>query len=83
MRDICSKRPLIRLDAKEYRTLCNRVLERDHWRCQNCGSMRRLQIHHREFRSHRGSDSEENLITLCDACHRRSHGIRVAINRQE
>jgi len=24
-----------------------------------------LEVHHREFRSHSGADSEENLITLC------------------
>jgi len=67
------KRRLTRLGVKEYRTLCNKVFERDHWRCQICGSMRQLQIHHKEFRSHMGSDSEENLITLCDECHRRIH----------
>ncbi len=73
MRHIRSKRPLIRLEAKEYRILCNKVLERDQWRCQICGSMRHLQIHHKEFRSHSGSDTEENLITLCDECHRHLH----------
>jgi hypothetical protein len=28
-------------------------------------------VHHREFRSHSGADTEENLITLCAACHYR------------
>jgi 5-methylcytosine-specific restriction endonuclease McrA len=73
MSPVRPKLPLIRLGVKQYRIICNKVLERDHWRCQICGSMRGLQIHHKEFRSHMGSDSEENLITLCDACHRRIH----------
>jgi 5-methylcytosine-specific restriction endonuclease McrA len=30
-------------------------------------------VHHREFRSHSGANSEENLITLCAACHARVH----------
>jgi 5-methylcytosine-specific restriction endonuclease McrA len=35
--------------------------------------MTHLEVHHREFRSHSGADSEENLITLCAACHARVH----------
>jgi len=31
--------------------------------------MQQLQVHHKEFRSHSGNDSEENLITLCVRCH--------------
>ena len=73
MTKIRPKPPVIRLDAQEYRILRGKILERDHWRCQICGSMWRLQIHHKDFRSHLGSDSEENLITLCDECHRRIH----------
>ncbi|MBZ5612979.1 MAG: HNH endonuclease [Acidobacteriia bacterium] len=30
-------------------------------------------FHHREFRSHSGHDSEENLITLCTRCHADIH----------
>lgn len=49
------------------------VLERDGWRCQTCGSMHRLQVHHLKFRSQSGDDSEENLITLCAECHAQLH----------
>jgi 5-methylcytosine-specific restriction endonuclease McrA len=38
--------------------------------------MTNLEVHHREFRSHSGADSEENLITLCADCHRRAHELR-------
>jgi 5-methylcytosine-specific restriction endonuclease McrA len=30
-------------------------------------------VHHKEFRSQSGDDSEENLIMLCTACHRQTH----------
>ena len=30
--------------------------------------MSNLEVHHKEFRSHSGAGSEENLITLCTAC---------------
>jgi len=35
--------------------------------------MSNLEVHHREFRSHSGGDSEENSITLCTACHAIAH----------
>jgi 5-methylcytosine-specific restriction endonuclease McrA len=31
--------------------------------------MHHLQVHHKQFRSHSGDDSEEYLITLCARCH--------------
>jgi hypothetical protein len=49
------------------------ILRRDGWRCQFCGTLSNLEVHHREFRSHSGADFEENLITLCAACHSRVH----------
>ena len=73
MKRICLKTPRMRLAPEDYRELCNKILERDRWRCQSCGSMQRLQVHHRKFRSHLGADSEGNLITLCERCHLLAH----------
>lgn len=64
----------IRLDGPEYGELRERVLRRDSWRCQFCGSMTNLEVHHQEFRSHSGPDHEDNLITLCNDCHGSVHG---------
>jgi 5-methylcytosine-specific restriction endonuclease McrA len=63
----------LRLDPVSYETLRQLVLRRDGWRCQSCGTMSSLEIHHKQFRSHSGEDSEENLITLCTACHASAH----------
>jgi 5-methylcytosine-specific restriction endonuclease McrA len=63
----------LRLDPTSYERLRQQVLRRDAWRCQSCGTMSNLEVHHREFRSHSGEDSEENLITLCAACHAKLH----------
>ncbi len=62
-----------RLDPLSYESLRRQILRRDGWRCQSCGSMSNLEVHHIEFRSHSGADSEENLITLCTACHAELH----------
>src|SRR5271157_2311370 len=63
----------LRLDPLSYETLRQQILRRDGWRCQSCGTMTNLEVHHREFRSHSGEDLEENLISLCTACHARVH----------
>jgi 5-methylcytosine-specific restriction endonuclease McrA len=63
----------LRLDPVSYERLSQQILRRDNWRCQSCGALSNLEVHHREFRSHSGRDSEENLITLCTTCHARAH----------
>jgi ATP-dependent DNA helicase RecQ len=62
-----------RLDLLSYENLRQQILRRDGWRCQSCGTMSNLEVHHKEFRSHSGADSGENLITLCAVCHGRAH----------
>jgi 5-methylcytosine-specific restriction endonuclease McrA len=63
----------VRLDPKPYEQLRNQVLRRDGWRCQLCGTMSNLEVHHQELRSQSGDDSEQNLITLCAKCHAGLH----------
>ena len=65
----------LRLDPSSYEILRLQVLRRDGWRCQSCGTMSNLEVHHKQFRSHAGDDSEVNLITLCAACHHEIHHI--------
>ena len=67
------KHARVRLDPGLYDTLRNQVLRRDGWRCQSCSTMSNLEVHHKEFRSQSGDDSEQNLITLCTKCHASVH----------
>ena len=79
MRRNLGKNPRLRLDVKRYRKLHRQILQRDGWRCQTCGSMQQLEVHHLTFRSHSGGDVEQNLITLCAPCHAQVHlGLTVA-----
>lgn len=53
-----------------------KVLNRDNYTCQCCKGKRksnRLEVHHIVYRSNGGSDDEDNLITLCDTCHKLLH----------
>jgi ATP-dependent DNA helicase RecQ len=73
MSPIGPKPTCLRLDPASYETLRQQVLRRDGWRCQSCGVMSNLEVHHKQFRSHSGHDSDENLITLCTTCHAYVH----------
>ena len=64
----------IKLGKEVYRRLMKRVLERDGWRCQKCGSLENLQVHHQIKRSQQGDDALANLVTLCAHCHMAEHG---------
>ena len=66
-------RARIRLDPAPYRQLRQQVLERDGWRCQYCGRLEQLEVHHIRSRAQLGADSELNLITLCADCHTKLH----------
>jgi 5-methylcytosine-specific restriction endonuclease McrA len=49
------------------------VLKRDSWKCQLCGSMQNLNVHHQTFKSHGGSNAINNLIAVCSSCHFKIH----------
>ncbi len=64
----------IKLGVQAYKRLMKLVLKRDDSRCQKCGSLENLQIHHQIKRSHQGNDALQNLVTLCSYCHMGEHG---------
>ena len=59
------------------------VLHRDNYTCQCCGKKNcRLEVHHIKFRRDGGTDDEENLITLCEDCHKGVHAGTVELNKK-
>ncbi|MGA9208432.1 MAG: HNH endonuclease [Terriglobales bacterium] len=68
-----ANRRRIRLGTNAYHRLHQEILKRDDWRCQACGSLRGLEVHHIQRRNQSCDDSEGNLITLCSDCHRAIH----------
>lgn len=67
------KQRRMRLDRDNYEKLRQEILRRDSWRCQACGGMSNLEVHHKQSRSQCGSDSEDNLIVMCATCHSAVH----------
>jgi predicted restriction endonuclease len=50
------------------------VLNRAGWKCELCGKIGGLEVHHNKFRSHGRDDRVANLVALCADCHREQHG---------
>jgi 5-methylcytosine-specific restriction endonuclease McrA len=73
MEKLRQKRPRVVLVPEKYSQLRTRILQRDGWKCQSCGSPINLQVHHMRFRGRLGSDVPDNLITLCADCHSKEH----------
>ncbi len=57
---VLPKQSRVRLAPELYQRLREQVLQRDGWRCQSCGARSNLEVHHVEFRSQGGDDSDEN-----------------------
>lgn len=57
---------------RNWRSLRRSILERDGYRCRNCGRRRgELHVHHVVPLSNGGANVPGNLIVLCRGCHER------------
>ena len=61
--------------TKEWHRTRSLVLIRDNFTCKSCGSKfkSKLHVHHLIPKVYGGDESLENLITLCNKCHRKIH----------
>jgi hypothetical protein len=57
------------------------VLSRDNHKCYfKCKDSHKLEVHHIKFRSNGGTDNPNNLITLCEKCHKKVHLGKLELN---
>lgn len=57
------------------------VMNRDSYTCQICGAKNtRLEVHHIVYRSKGGTDDEDNLITLCESCHKKIYKGKINVS---
>lgn len=59
--------------------LRERILARDRYQCQVCGTTNNLHVHHILFRSQGGQDDESNMVTVCFTHHDAIHAHRLTI----
>lgn len=59
------------------------ALFRDKYTCQVCKAKNtRLEVHHIKYRSQGGTDDLNNLIILCEECHKKVHAEKISINKK-
>jgi len=61
---------------KDFYNLKAYILNRDNYKCQSRQKVRhseKLHVHHIIFKSKAGTDTPDNLITLCEDCHKNLH----------
>ena len=76
-------------NSKQLTTVQRRkILERDGYKCQQCGlkgtlgkKPGTLQVHHVIYQESGGDNSPKNLTTLCYDCHRDQHGKKGGLRR--
>jgi 5-methylcytosine-specific restriction endonuclease McrA len=57
------------LRSARWKKLRRKCLARDHWRCRVCDSHFNLQVHHRRYAKAWGSETVDDLTTLCERHH--------------
>ena len=68
--DFLAMRALVQ---RVYMLHSRKAMEQHGWLCARCRFSKRLEIHHREYRSHGGTHRIENLEPVCRDCHKLIH----------
>ena len=64
-----SRNHVSRLHVRRWGRVRRAVLDRDNWRCRQCGRAGRLEVDHIDPDPHRDPFDASNLQALCRACH--------------
>lgn len=69
-----SSRPeyAVYMGTQQWRCRRTEVIERQRFRCYDCGCEERLQVHHANY-DHLGDEWPEDVEALCRRCHDRRH----------
>lgn len=62
------------IKSQEWKDKCDKILARDNHECQHCHAhIPDLSVHHKTYEN-LFNEKDEDLITLCDSCHKKEHG---------
>tara|TARA_R110000824_G_C14926489_1_gene648253 strand:+ start:397 stop:687 length:291 start_codon:yes stop_codon:yes gene_type:complete len=62
------------IGSRYWNEIRQRILKRSDGKCEKCGKMWRLQIHHINY-DRVGRELDSDLLAVCQPCHRAIHGI--------
>jgi len=69
--------------GEDWRNKRTQTLERDNYKCQNCGREEHLHVHHIQarhtFKKVEDSNFLENLIVLCRSCHPKAEAGKIQV----
>lgn len=70
-------------DSKGFYNVKQAVLSRDNYTCQSCDKKSgKLEVHHIVFKSKGGSNRMDNLVVLCEDCHKKIHSGEIKYTRR-
>lgn len=58
-------------------------LKIDNYTCQKCGELRGLHVHHVSYKNFGNENVYEDLITLCEKCHKTIEGVKAEKDKKE
>lgn len=60
------------LQTEHWKRVRERILRQSGYKCQSCGSLCNLNVHHNTYEN-RGHEKDEDLVVLCFDCHQKFH----------
>lgn len=71
------------LNSEEWQKRRIKILIRDQFQCQICGTGKQLRVHHIRYPEAYGEEPDSDLITVCDTCHKKIHENDIRAKEQE
>ena len=69
------------MKSSMWREKREQILKRDGYKCTFCGTAKNLRVHHITY-VNIPYEKDEDLITVCDKCHKKLHRIDIARKKQ-
>ena len=69
------------LNSLQWFYIRKRIIKRDGNKCTKCGAKKSLHVHHITY-DNLFNENDEDLITLCAACHMKEHGREKPIKKK-
>ena len=66
--------------SSEWKSIAKKIRKRDEFKCTKCNSSESLQVHHTSYDNIFNERNHlEDLILLCDCCHKKEHNIKEEV----
>lgn len=65
------------METEVWKGISKQRLKMDGMRCTSCGSAENVQVHHIRYPVVWGEERMDDLITLCDSCHKELHAVDI------